>query len=161
MTTYHLTDALPAGPLPSGFNLPRRLLERAGTVRVDDVGVTLQGLFPTTVRWERIRSVEIASRLDTMLEFGLGLVPVLRLPGLHSVAASLVDRAATVVAGSVYERARNTAGWKLVRLNTDGSEVEAKRLPALVLTLYPSVTQDIEHRARQREIPVQRVRRLR
>ena len=162
MTSYHLTDALPAGRLLPGFNTARRLLDRAGTVRVDDVGITLRGVIPTTVRWERIRSVEIASRLDTVVGFGLGLVPVLRLPGVRSVAESVFDRAFSSVLSGTYQRARDLAGWSVVRLNLEGGEeVEVRRLPSLVLTLYPRVTHDIEQHATARGISVQRVHRLR
>lgn len=162
MTSYHLTDVLPAGHLPFGFDTVRRIVDRAGTVQVDDHGITLRGVLPRRVAWGSIRSIEIASRLDSLIDIGLGLVPVMRIPGLQPVTERIIDRTAETLAPDVYRRLREATGWRLVRLQLAvDDDVEVRRLPSLVLQLYPSATRDIEARAAVRNIPVERVRLLR
>lgn len=162
MTSYHLTDVLPAGHLPFGFDSVRRLMDRAGTVQVDEHGITLRGLLPRRVAWGSIRTIEIASRLDGLIELGLGLVPLMRIPGVRAVTERMIDRTADVLAPELYRRVREAAGWMLVRIDLAADdEIEVRRLPALVLQLYPSATRDIESRAAARGIPVERRRSLR
>lgn len=160
-TTYHLTDLAPAIDLPAGVRIARSWIDRVGAVRVDDDGITLHGIAPKRVEWADLERVEIASRLDTAIGFGLRLLPVTRVPGVRDAAERLVDETADRLLGEHYDRLRELAGWTLVRLHRRSTTVDVRRLPALVLRIYPSVTDHILEEAERRGIAVERLHRLR
>lgn len=152
-TTAHLTDVLPAFAAPQPVQMVRQFLDRISTVRVDARGITLQGVTGRTVAWEELQRIELVSRVDDVLRWGLRFTPVGRLPVLGTRAQEVLLQAATSFDPAPVSWLRERSGWVVIRL-VARKPVEIERLPGLVVRLYPSVTRAIVSEAERRNIEV-------
>lgn len=155
-TTVHLTDALPRLPGPDAVEFVRRLIDRAGAVSVDARGVTLRGVTGRTVTWNELQRVELASRADDLLRFAVGISPLGRVPIVGSRVQDAVLHAAASLDLPPVEWLRDRAGWTVLRLIARDA-VEFKRLPGLIVRLYPGVSRAIVEQAEARDVPVVRL----
>lgn len=133
-----------------------RIDARAGA-RLDDDGVHVRRLLRTThVPWERISSIRLDSRLDLVLSFGVGLLPVTRLPVIGPVIETAADRAVDQLTHRLVPGLRARAGWAVatVEQQTWRRDVEFHRAARVVVLLYPAVTHRLVEEANSRGIPV-------
>ncbi len=129
---------------------------RAGA-RVDDDGVHVRRLLRTThVPWERISSIRLDSRLDLVLSFGVGLLPITRLPVIGPVIETAADRAVDQLTRRLAPGLRARAGWAVatVEQQTWRRDVDFQRGARAVVLLYPEVTHRLVDEADSRGIPV-------
>ncbi|MBW3621771.1 MAG: hypothetical protein KY461_16120 [Actinobacteria bacterium] len=151
---FALLDALDRFPLAPPVAAARELVDRVANVRVGEDGITLTGIWSRRIAWEHIDAVELSSRLDELLTLGLGFTPLGRIPKLHRMAESAVLTTAERLAPLRLSRARDRAGWTVVRIHQQRRSTELRRLPALVAHLYPETTRTILDVARRRGIEV-------
>lgn len=157
--TFALLDALDVldqFPLAPPLATARQFLDRVANIRVDDAGIVLTGVWPRRIAWEDIESVETCSRLEGLLQLGLGFTPLGRIPKVADVAESTLLGALERVAAGPLAWARQRAGWTVVRIHRRRGTTELRRLPALVARLYPETTEVIVTAAKARGIEVTR-----
>lgn len=153
---FALLDMLEPFPLAPPVATVRQLVDRVANVRVGEDGITLTGIWSRRIPWDRITTIELSSRLDELLTLGLGFTPLGRVPKLRRLAESAVLSTAERVAPLTLSRARDRAGWTVVRIEQASKETELRRLPALVAHLYPDTTRAIVEVAERRGIDVVR-----
>lgn len=141
-------------PLAPPLAIARQFVDRVANVRVGDDGITLTGVWSRSIPWDRITTIELSSRLDELLTLGLGFTPLGRVPKLHQLAESALLSTAERLAPVTLARARDRAGWTVVRIEQATEETELRRLPALVAHLYPAATRAIVEAAEGRGITV-------
>lgn len=153
---YALLDALEPFPLAPPVAALKQLVDRVANVRVGEDGITLTGIWSRRIRWDHITSIELSNRVDELLTLGLGFTPLGRVPKLHRMAESALLGAAERVAPLTLARAREKAGWSVVRIEQRSGATELRRLPALVAHLYPEASRSIVAGAERRGITVVR-----
>lgn len=157
--TFALLDALDVldqFPLAPPVATARQFLDRVANIRIDDDGIVLTGVWPRRIAWEDIESVETCSRLEGLLQLGLGFTPLGRIPKVADVAESTLVGTLERIAPGPLAWARQRAGWTVVRIHRRTGTTELRRLPALVARLYPETTEVIVAVARARGIEVTR-----
>lgn len=129
---------------------------RAGA-RVDHRGVHLRRLLRTVhVPWDRVTRVRLDSRLDLLLTFAVGLLPITRAPIVGPVLEAGADRVAEEAGRRLVPGLRDRAGWAVavVEQQTWRRDLAFERSARAVALLYPDVTRRLVDEARRRQIPV-------
>lgn len=133
-----------------------RIDARAGA-RVDHDGVHVRRLLRTVhVPWDRVDRIRLDSRLDLLLTFAVGLLPVTRLPVVGAAIESAADRAVEQLARHLAPDLRDRAGWAVATIEqqTWRRDVDFQRTARAVVLLYPAVTHRLVEEADSRGIPV-------
>lgn len=153
---FALLDVLEPFPLASPVAAVRQLVDRVANVRVGEDDLMFTGIWCRRIPWDSVTSIELSNRFDELLTAGLGFTPLRRAPRLHRRAESAILSAAERVAPLTLSRARERAGWSVVRIHQRARSLELRRLPALVAHLYPAATRSIVAVAERRGIEVVR-----